>query len=122
MTRVYLPISDLYPHEEIEPANLERTVEAMRQGELLENHPILVDRETGVILDGHHRYAACKVLGIILIPCILVDYHSEVLLESRRPEVPVSKAEVIRRGLSGELYPPKSTRHIYRKARPSQAP
>ncbi|MBI1729962.1 ParB N-terminal domain-containing protein [Candidatus Acetothermia bacterium] len=121
MTRATLPVDTLRPHEEVDPTNLARTIQEIKNGELLQDYPILVDEETYVILDGHHRHAACKALGIALVPCLLVDYEVEVELESRRPEIHVSKTEVIRRGLSGELYPPKSTRHYFVNSRPSPA-
>jgi hypothetical protein len=39
--------------------------------------PIIVDRDSYVIIDGHHRYEALKRLGVNKIPAILVDYVNE---------------------------------------------
>ena len=113
MTLAHLRVDALYPHEKVDPETLERTIDAIRKGELLDANPILIDRMTNVILDGHHRHEACKRLGIEMIPCLLVDYEFEVELESRRPELRVTKDEVIRRALAGDLFPPKSTRHTF---------
>jgi ParB-like chromosome segregation protein Spo0J len=102
----------LREHEQIDPARLQQICEEIRrEGKL--RHPILVDRTFHVILDGHHRFRAYKELGFEKIPCVLVDYQSEIVsVRPRRPEFVVSKEEVIRRALRGELYPPKTTQHI----------
>lgn len=102
----------LREHEQIESERLRQIREEIRREGRL-RHPILVDKHSGVILDGHHRFRAYRELGFETIPCLLVDYHSEVVsVRSRRSDIAVSKAEVIRRALSGELFPPKTTRHI----------
>jgi hypothetical protein len=105
-------LSLLREHEQIDPARLQQIREEIRrEGKL--RHPILVDRTFYVILDGHHRFRAYKELGFEKIPCVLVDYQSEIVsVRPRRPEFVVSKEEVIRRALRGELYPPKTTQHI----------
>lgn len=107
-----LSLTLLREHEQIEAERLREILrEIQREGRLRE--PILVDKHSGVILDGHHRFHAYQVLGFQTIPCLLIDYQSDLVeVRSRRPEIYVSKAEVIRRALSGELYPPKTTRHI----------
>jgi hypothetical protein len=102
----------LREHEQIEPERLHQIREEIRrEGKL--RHPILVDQTFHVILDGHHRFRAYRELGFETIPCVLVDYQSDVVsVRSRRPGIPVSKEEVIRRALSGEPFPPKTTQHL----------
>ncbi len=113
MTLKPLLVDRLRPHEATDPAILENLISELKVKGSLKD-PIIVDRETLVILDGHHRHAAYKALGFKQVPCLLVDYRSpQVRVLPRRPEIPVSKEEVIRRGLQGELYPPKTTRHIF---------
>lgn len=109
-----LRVDQLRPHETTDQELLEQLIQKLQQGAMFDD-PIVVDEETWIILDGHHRHAACKILGIQHISCIMVDYRSsEIRVEPRRPEIPVSKEEVIRRGLTGDLYPPKTTRHSFR--------
>lgn len=36
--------------------------------------PIVVDYETGVILDGHHRFQVALTLGLQCVPAVFVDY------------------------------------------------
>ncbi len=107
-----VPLELLREHEQIEYERLRQIREEIqREGGL--RHPILVDKRSGVILDGHHRFRAYKELGFETIPCVLVDYQSPIVsVRSRRPEISVSKDEVIRRARSGELFPPKTTQHI----------
>ena len=59
-------------HEEVIPDNLEtRTSKLLRKGFY---KPIIVDRESMVILDGHHKWTAAKSLGLARVPVIMVDY------------------------------------------------
>ena len=74
--------------------------------------PITVEKSSLVVMDGHHRLQTAKSLGLSLIPCIMLGYES-VIVESRRPDILVTPEEIIRRGLAGDLYPAKSTRHIF---------
>ena len=58
-------------HEEVIPDNLEtRTSKMLRKGFY---KPIIVDRGSMVILDGHHKWTAAKSLGLARVPVILVD-------------------------------------------------
>ena len=65
---------NLYPHEQVISHNLKRLKQAMLNiGQLVD--PIVIDKETSVVLDGNHRL---KVLDIIECPfavCQLVDYN-----------------------------------------------
>ncbi len=108
-----LPVDDLVPHEQIEPARLEFAVRWVRSLKRFDS-PIWVDEATRVILDGHHRWHAFRILGHAHIPCFLVDYHApEITLAPRREGVAVSKALVLERALSGALFPYKTTRHTF---------
>ncbi|MDM7275014.1 MAG: ParB N-terminal domain-containing protein [Thermoprotei archaeon] len=75
-------------------------------------YPILVDSKTMIVLDGHHRVEALKLLGCSLIPAILVDYDDScVSVSSWRPGVVVTKGMVRASGLSGLPMPPKTSKH-----------
>ncbi|MCE4604886.1 MAG: ParB N-terminal domain-containing protein [Aeropyrum sp.] len=106
-----VPIDKLKRHEEVlehKVASLEDDIRS--RGVLI--RPILVDAKTLVILDGHHRVEALRRLGARRVPAVLVDYDSDcVNVDSWREGVTVSKDEVRRRGLSGDPYPPKTSRH-----------
>lgn len=107
-----LLLIELLCHEEIDSARFHELLEHIQKnGEI--DEPILVDQRTKIILDGHHRYHVFRYLGREKIPCCLIDYQADwVEVRSRRPEFIVTKTDVIRRALTGDLYPPKTTRHI----------
>jgi len=69
-------LNDLKPHEEIiEQALADLAKAIVDQNEVRD--PVIVDKESLVILDGMHRYNALKRLGCRLAPACLVDYEDE---------------------------------------------
>lgn len=65
-----------------------------------------------VILDGHHRFNAIKLLGLRFSPVCMVDYDSQdITVTSWREGEAVDKAMVIDAGLSGKRMQPKTSRH-----------
>jgi L-serine kinase (ADP) len=106
-----LPIDELLEHETVEPQRVDEVLHEIRSTGVVV-HPILVDRESRVILNGHHRFAALRVLGAQRIPVYLVDYHDgAVQLDRWSAGPPISKGEVIASARAGRRYPPKTTRH-----------
>jgi MoaD family protein len=72
---VILDISKLLLHEETIPELLKQLSLSIRKVGCL-NHPIIVDKESLLVLDGVHRVAALKKLGFKRIPACFVDYKS----------------------------------------------
>jgi len=70
-----LDIDSLRLHEETIPELLEQLARTIKADGVVK-HPIIVDRESLVVLDGVHRVAALKKLGIKRIPVSLVDYKN----------------------------------------------
>lgn len=67
-------VSSLYPHEQTLAANLKRLKEAMLNiGQLVD--PIIIDKETGVVLDGNHRLKVLQMIECPLTACQLVNYN-----------------------------------------------
>ena len=103
----------LRDHEEVIPDNLEtRTSKLLSKGFY---KPIIVDRESMVSLDGHHKWTAAKSLGLARVPVIMVDYLiDEGILVDVWPDCgkeSVTKTEVLEMGVSGDVFPPKTSRH-----------
>ena len=83
--------------------------------------PIIAEEKHGIILDGSHRYIFFLMNGFKEVPVKFVDYNDEhirvgsnlihrYLVEGK---IKISKKEVLRRGLKGELFPPRTTRHFF---------
>ncbi len=80
--------------------------------------PLLVDRDSGSILDGHHRYFAAQKLGLAKVPAALVDYLEDDsitvdLWPGDHGVTSISKQDVIDMCLSADVFPPKTSRHTF---------
>lgn len=77
-----LPIDHTRPHEDTIPELLASVkTDVSRTG--FQRDPILVDRKTGMVLDGMHRREALVQLGAKYVVCTLLDYESENVSLSR---------------------------------------
>ena len=111
-----VPIDVLRPHESLD-AKLLAEVRAAIAHDGVMREPILVERSHYVILNGHHRHAALRELGCRRVPAYVIDYFDSRVKLGLWPGAPVAritKREVIDRGVRGDLFPPKTTRHSVR--------
>ena len=107
-------INWLKAHEEVHPKKVIELFEmTLRWGGYTK--PLLLDRKTGTILDGHHRFEVGKKLKLKLIPAIVTDYfEDERITVTTWPNSEIKKIgkeDVIEMALSGKLYPPKTSKH-----------
>ena len=105
-----IEIRKLNPHEQIIEENLKKLLTSLKVEKRLKQ-PIIADEETKVILDGHHRAKAFALLGLKEIPCKLVDYSSNEIRVEPHQNGKITKEEVIEKGLSDQLFPPKTSKH-----------
>ncbi len=70
-----IEITKLKEHEEVDSRHLKELKEEIKSNGLLKK-AILVDSNTNIILDGHHRLHALKKLGYSKIPVVFVDYQT----------------------------------------------
>jgi ParB-like chromosome segregation protein Spo0J len=105
---------ELHSHEAVDEEQIRRVLWMMKDSGHF-HPPLLVDLKTNVVLDGHHRLWASKELGCKRIPCYCVDYLADdsVVLESWRADEALTKHQVIKMGLSDDVFPQKTTRHLY---------
>jgi len=106
-------IGRLHGHEQIRPSLLAELTALIQKDGVLKR-PVLVADRALVILDGHHRVEALRSLGCRRVPAYLVEYESDVVHLTTWPDATVkvvTKQDVIRRGRSGDRFPPKTTRH-----------
>lgn len=111
-------IAWLKPHEEVRTKHLEQLRRmTIRWGGY--TRPILVDAESGVILDGHHRYNVGLMLGLKRIPALLCDYLNDaeiqVTLWPNSELKEICKQDVIDKAMAGEVFPAKTSRHLLAK-------
>ena len=111
-----VPIGWLKPHEEVKPRNVD-TLHEMTLRWSAYTKPLLVDGETGTILDGHHRYHVGMRIGLSRLPVIKVDYLAdggiELDLWPASKLESLTKQQVIDTALSENLFPPKTSRHRF---------
>lgn len=107
-------LEELKEHEEIRPEYLEELKNEIL-GDGILKMPIAVDKETYIILDGHHRLHALKRIGCKRIPVILFDYmSSEIEVIPHREGETVTKEMVIETALTGKRMAPKTSKHMIR--------
>lgn len=107
-----ISIKKLRAHEKIDESNLKKVKKSILKINRL-NNPVVVDKTNLIVLDGHHRIRALNDLGFKKIPVFLVDYmDKKIRVTSRRKNFAVNKKEIIKRALSGRLYPHKTSKHF----------
>lgn len=109
-------INWLKTHEEVlidRVGNLKQAIQEWNEYRM----PLLVDCNTGAILDGHHRYHVGRQLGLSRLPVVLVDYLEDDTIDvDVWPECGIDclcKEDVIQMSLSDEVFPPKTSRHDF---------
>ena len=105
-------IDRLKEHEEVDEKRLEQLQKEIISAGALKR-PIVVDKNTGVIIDGHHRFNVIKRLGFKTIPAIFVDYQSAgIQVRAWRDEESITKEDVINAALSGKKLPHRTSKHM----------
>jgi len=109
---VLFEIGELKEHEEIRPDYLETLKNEILSDGILKM-PICIDKNTCIILDGHHRLQALKRLGCKKIPCVLVDYQSkDISVIPWREGETITKETIIDMALSGRKMSSKTSKHM----------
>ena len=111
---MFVDIHKLKCHEKVDGVRLGKLQKDLELSGAI-HRPIIVDRRSYVILDGHHRYSALKRLGMKKIPVYFVDYLSptvRVHLRRKNLTMQMIKQAVLYCGLTGSVFPIKTTRHL----------
>jgi len=115
-----VPVEKLKPLEKVFPNHLKNLTNIIC-GDGVMKHPLIAENKYGIILDGSHRYIFLLHESFKFAPVIYVDYNSPHIrvgthLMHRhivKEPLNISKGEVIKRGLTGNLFPPRTTRHFF---------
>jgi len=112
-------IKVLRPLEKVFPTHL-RNLSNMIGRDGVIKCPIIADKETGIVLDGSHRYIYLLGNGYKEAPVRFVNYKDENIRVGTHlvhrylcEQANISKREVVSRGISGNLFPPRTTRHFF---------
>ncbi|MEM3816103.1 MAG: ParB N-terminal domain-containing protein [Candidatus Bathyarchaeia archaeon] len=105
-------ISSLKPHERTDSSRVKALKDEIWLDGVLKK-PIVVDEKTNVIIDGHHRAEALRLLGCTKIPVCYVDYMCDKigLKTTAKNSVEITKDKVIEAALKNSPFDPKSTWH-----------
>jgi ParB-like chromosome segregation protein Spo0J len=106
-----LELARLRPTELVDEGEVARLANAMRQ-DGAQRRPVLVERVSLAILDGHHRFRAAQALGLSRINAVVIDYDDPRLTLASWTGRDFTREEVRAAARDGVLLPPKSTRHI----------
>jgi hypothetical protein len=103
----------LRQHEKIRKHHLEELSSQIKKDGFISD-PIIVDKNTMIILDGHHRFNAIRQLGLTSSPVYLVNYKNRKIKVTswRKGGEKITKKLVIKAGLSGSLLRPKTSKHF----------
>lgn len=107
-----MKIDKLRAHEEIDRKRFIQLLDEIKRDGFIRK-AIAIDLNTYTIIDGHHRWNVLKRLECSRIPTILIDYFSPTLkARSWKDGKEIVKSAVIEAGLSGKIFPPKTTKHV----------
>lgn len=115
-----VPIDKLIPLEKVFPThfkNLEEMIDV--DGFILK--ALIADINTGIVLDGSHRYVYFLKHGFKTVPVQWVDYNDENVRVGTRlghrflieGNTSLNKKKCKERALVGNLFPPRTTRHFF---------
>ena len=104
-------VSKLKPHEDINKNYIFKIKESIINEGI--KFPIIADKDSNIILDGHHRFNIFKELKIGIIPVFYVDYFDEKIIVDSWNGKNVTKQDVIKSANSGKIFPSKTTKHLF---------
>ncbi len=104
---------ELKEHEDVDPSHLQEIYNLIKSDGFFRK-PLAADVGTLVVLDGEHRLKSLKMLNCKRIPVYLLDYTSERVEVHSRDGSLMDKANVLKAGLSGKKFPPRTTWHFVR--------
>lgn len=104
-----MDLGELCPHEATTPKRVRKSAHMhVRWGAMRSR--VVVDAIDHLVLDGHHRLAVARRLGLRCVPVLLVD-PSILRIERRGTQKRISHAEVVAYVRTHGVMPARSTRY-----------
>ncbi|GAG88772.1 unnamed protein product, partial [marine sediment metagenome] len=121
----YIKTKDIRPLEMVFPNHYENLKKMIYDTGYIK-YALIIENKHNIVLDGSNRHLFLALEGFEYAPVHYVDYSDpHVRVGSNRvhrllitESVTVTKEEVIRKGTTGNLYPPRTTRHFIPFLRP----
>ena len=108
----YVDVEKLKPIEQFSKDRVEELIKKIKEDKYW-TIPLIVEKKSNMVLDGHHRLEVCKRLNLKKVPAILVDYK-DVTVWSLRKEYKVSPNLVKKKVIDEKtIYPYKTVKHKY---------
>ena len=108
---IKIPLDKIKSHEEYIPERKNKLLEYLNGNDYFVLPSMIVDVDTFVILDGHHRLNILKDIGKTEEYVLLVNYKSNAIIAHETDSI--TKNEIINAGVTGKLLAPKSSKHIF---------
>ena len=108
-----IELREILPHEDFSFDALLKLATFLSNHHSYQLPPLIIDKKSKVIIDGHHRYQALKKIGKRFAPCTLLDYSDNRIIafqENLRGNE-LNKSDIIKRATQKKLYPQKFTCH-----------
>ena len=103
--------NELIPHEKVSLRGINKLKNYLNNAHSEIILPsILVCNKSNVIIDGHHRFHAIKLLEVDQIPVSMIDYNSDLILTNEKNSL--SKEEIITSAKNNKIFPPRTSKHL----------
>ncbi|BBH54266.1 ParB N-terminal domain-containing protein [Fluviispira sanaruensis] len=113
VTLEFIEVEKLIPHENFDYDAIILLISKISKDGFWRS-PVVIDKKTQIIMDGHHRVEVAKRMGVKNIPCYLMNYgekYIDVLNWHTNEKFDVNSIfETVR---VGKKFPVKTTRHIF---------
>jgi len=106
-------IAAIRPSEEVDEQSVLQLAERIRS-EAMWIAPIVIEKATGVVMDGNHRLRAGRMLGLTHLPCIQLEYGDpRVSVQHWHTGSPFQIEAIFHAINQDRVLPYKSTRHSF---------
>ena len=107
-----IEVNSLLGHEMVDTNHVASLLEKI-SAEGHWSEPIIIDKESHIVMDGHHRLEVAKKIGLKKIPCVLLNYgQSSVTVYKMFSDKKFSISLIKHAAMTGNKLPVKTTRHV----------